>query len=248
MEKLSLISPINNAPVYFKAVTTSTMDDAALLAKKKAVSGTVIMTDFQKKGRGSRGNRNWDSEPGADLLFTLLLKKGRPEEDFRRMPLIAGLSIARALETKFNLKPEIKWPNDVMIDGRKIAGILCLALPEYLSIGIGINCNQLEFAPGVRESRISLAILTDNSIDRQTLLLAVLEELAKNRNLSRWREEVLERLYGRRKKCWLVQGEGKGEKKREGIIRGLGDSGELLFEAAGSGKTEKIISGSYTIL
>jgi BirA family biotin operon repressor/biotin-[acetyl-CoA-carboxylase] ligase len=115
-----------SAPIFYLESSLSTMEDAQRLDDQGYPSGTVVAAGFQERGRGRYPGRIWTAERGKNLLFTLLLdiSDGFPPQ---RLPLLAGLALARTVEDRFGLAVEVKWPNDLLYGERKLAGVLCLA-------------------------------------------------------------------------------------------------------------------------
>jgi BirA family biotin operon repressor/biotin-[acetyl-CoA-carboxylase] ligase len=131
---------------------TSTMEVAALLVTAGRIDGpTVIVADHQTAGRG-RANRTWSSVPGAALQMTAVLSLPAPIQRLGPVPLLVGVAVAEALESlDAGLDVRLKWPNDVLIDGRKVAGILIVSRSvsetTVLQIGIGINVVASDLSP-----------------------------------------------------------------------------------------------------
>ena len=157
------------------ANTTSTNADLYERAKKGAPAHTVIAADFQTAGRG-RLDRTWEAAAGANLLVSLLFR----ETSFRNAPgrqhnftQIVGLAAARSCEQLIGIRPELKWPNDLLIDGRKLSGLLANGTPDFVVIGIGINVNWApvgavalsEFTPGIHLHPADLLRLLLSNID-----------------------------------------------------------------------------------
>ena len=127
--------------LYFPQLS-STMDEAARLAREGADEGCVVVAEVQTAGRGRQG-RSWVSEPG-NLLASVLLRPEMSQLAF--IPIIGGIAIARAVRKTTGLDPRIKWPNDLMVHGRKVAGILAESAIAgdsvcYAVLGIGVNVN-----------------------------------------------------------------------------------------------------------
>jgi len=143
----------------------STNDAARVLAEAGAPAGTTVLADHQTRGRGQHG-RNWHADPGRAVLLSVVL---RPLSGADRspgvLPIRVGMAVARALERTVGVSARLKWPNDVMADGRKLGGILCegaLAGDDFFVVaGIGINVLQREhdFPPGLDPRPVSLAML-----------------------------------------------------------------------------------------
>ncbi len=242
IEKLPLPSPLNCAPVYFTSRATSTMDVAAGLADEGAPFGTVIQADYQTHGRGRRPAGVWESPAGKNLLFTVLLEKETAPALLLKTPLLIGLAVAKALENRYGLRSLIKWPNDVLVDGKKLCGILCRTRGRYILAGIGINCNQRRFSQALKAGAVSLALLLGRDVDRRDLLLSVIESYAEIRYQSYWREEIGERLAFRgERRVFRPEGD-RSARLVEGVVEGLGGSGELLLRLP-DGKLEKMFSG-----
>src|SRR4029453_2836198 len=166
--------------------TGSTNDAILQIATPDSKEGLVLFAEHQTAGRGQRGNR-WESPAGKGLWFSILL---RPVIEINRSPLLtawAAQTISETIENEFSLKTTIKVPNDVQIEGRKVAGVLvemrAHEKARHLGIvGIGINVNQaLEDFPKELQSRaISLAIALGRQVDRQNFALALLRDLDRS--------------------------------------------------------------------
>jgi BirA family transcriptional regulator, biotin operon repressor / biotin---[acetyl-CoA-carboxylase] ligase len=238
-----LRSPWNNAPVYYKPVVSSTMDEAASLADSLAAFGTVIMADYQEQGRGRRHASAWESAAGENLLFTVLLPKIFSSAGLAASPLLIGLAVSDALEKLHAPGCRIKWPNDIVVSGKKICGILCRTRGAYLLAGIGINCNQRRFPPALAARATSLAVVLGRPVERETLLLAVLEALRDLPGRTDWRAALEARLAFRGERRTLVpEAPGTG-RAIEGVVTGLGSSGELLLRLP-DGSIASFVAGS----
>jgi BirA family transcriptional regulator, biotin operon repressor / biotin---[acetyl-CoA-carboxylase] ligase len=157
----------------------STQSVAFALAAEGAADGTVVVADSQAAGRGRRGHV-WLDEPGASLLVSIVL---RPRLETARLPLLslaAGVAVADALAEVAGLVPRLKWPNDVLVGGRKIAGILLesrVGPAPLVVLGIGVNLAQRAFPPELDGRATSVALETAGDADREALLGALLEAL-----------------------------------------------------------------------
>jgi BirA family biotin operon repressor/biotin-[acetyl-CoA-carboxylase] ligase len=143
--------------------------------------GAVAVADAQTEGRGRLGRR-WLAPAGTSLLVSILL---RPHVDPARLPelsLVAGRACTEAIADVTSLEPEVKFPNDVLLGGRKVAGILAEASEGRVVLGVGVNVTQQpgELPADARTPATSLAIETGHAIDRGELLVALLERLERH--------------------------------------------------------------------
>jgi BirA family biotin operon repressor/biotin-[acetyl-CoA-carboxylase] ligase len=140
-----------------------------------APEGAVAVTDEQTEGRGRLG-RTWHAPAASSLLFSIALEPAVPAERLPELSLVAGAAVAGAIEEQTGLEPTIKHPNDVLIGGRKVAGVLAEAAEGRVVLGIGINVSQDEddLPPGVEATSLRLA---GAEVDRSALLAAVLAHL-----------------------------------------------------------------------
>jgi BirA family biotin operon repressor/biotin-[acetyl-CoA-carboxylase] ligase len=163
--------------------TGSTSDAILQIANANSKEGLVVFAEHQTAGRGQRGNR-WESAAGKGLWFSILL---RPKIDLASSPQLtawAAEAVSGAIQNEFSLTPTIKPPNDVQIDGRKIAGVLVEMRAQekaaHLAIaGIGVNVNQSreDFPKQLQSRAISLAMALGKQIDRQSFAVALLRKL-----------------------------------------------------------------------
>ena len=145
--------------------------------------GLVLFAEHQTAGRGQRGNR-WESAAGKGLWFSILLRPGIQVNDSGRLTIWAMESICDVIRTEFALEPAIKLPNDVLLCGRKVAGLLVemraqQKAPHLAIVGIGINVNHSveDFPPELQNRAISLAMALHRPVDRQQLAVAILRNL-----------------------------------------------------------------------
>jgi BirA family biotin operon repressor/biotin-[acetyl-CoA-carboxylase] ligase len=135
--------------------------------------GALAVADFQTAGRGRLG-RTWEAPPGTAILCSLLLKPP-PERNAPELSLVTGVAVADTLERATGLAMQIKWPNDVMLRRKKVAGCLAEARDGAVVLGIGVNVNQT--AGDLPERAGSLRTLTGRSWDREELLASLLDDL-----------------------------------------------------------------------
>lgn len=165
------------------AETASTNDSATQRGRQGAEGGIVIFAESQTAGRGRFG-RAWASAPYRGLWFSLLLRPSLPPSAWPRLTTWAAVSLAAAIENCLALPAAIKWPNDIYLSGRKIAGILAESGADvngqpFAVVGIGVNVNQTaaEFPPKLAGKAASLGMVTGRVIDRPTFAACLLQEL-----------------------------------------------------------------------
>ncbi len=165
---------------YLKSVN-STNDYALLLAAQDASHGTVIVAEEQKKGRG-RLRRDWLSPPNRGIYLSMLLRDPLPLQIAPQTTYIGALALVKVLRNQFGLPASIKWPNDVLINGKKTSGILTEMQSDqdysrFIVMGIGINVNHSreELEGPFRYPATSVAIECGYSVNRQDILLGLLQ-------------------------------------------------------------------------
>lgn len=175
--------------ILYKDVTGSTNTDAAELSKEGAPHGTLVVADKQESGRGSRG-RGWETPAGSNIAMSMVLRPKAPLQAIPMITLVAGLSVAEAIDSCLGngeeITARIKWPNDVVINGRKICGILTEThlKPEGgisdVILGIGINVNMTDFPEEIRDFAGSVLTETGTRLDRNELVAACLKRIEVN--------------------------------------------------------------------
>lgn len=214
-------------PAVHVDVTGSTNDLARALATAGAPHGTVVLAEEQTAGRGRQG-RSWVARRGCALTLSILVRLG--DAALELLPLSAAVAVCEACERSATVRCALKWPNDVWIDGRKVAGILIEARPQegwaVLGIGINVDTSAEELHSEIRESATSLRIASGSPADREVLLDALLERL--DERLRTEREPLLaayrerDALYGRQI-AWSA-----GDGPLEGTAEGVDDEGNLV--------------------
>jgi BirA family biotin operon repressor/biotin-[acetyl-CoA-carboxylase] ligase len=209
-----------------------------LLANKQQYkkSGTVLLAEKQLKGKG-RKDRTWQSAKGLNLTFSVLLAKDMVSAlNINQLNLSASLTVALAIENLYQLRTELKWPNDILINGKKVAGILIETTfkgskIERVVIGFGVNLNQIVFQGDFNYPPTSLKLESEVNIDRELILAEVLntfEELLMK--LQTQPESILEDW---RDKCKMIGDKiiiKDGEKSISGIFYDIDDNGYLLLK------------------
>jgi BirA family biotin operon repressor/biotin-[acetyl-CoA-carboxylase] ligase len=163
--------------------TTSTNDVIEKLARDNVKEGVVVFAESQTKGRGRLG-RKWISPARKGLWFSILLRPDLRPQEATQLTVASATALRRAIEAVTGLKPKIKWPNDILIDGKKTSGILTELSAEVdrvkhiiLGIGVDVNLSATEFPPELRKIATSLKIESGKTISRADLAVRILREL-----------------------------------------------------------------------
>lgn len=213
----------------YREVAGSTNDEAAEAARAGAAAGWVVVAGRQLAGRGRRGSA-WVCPPGEGLAFSVVMRPDEAKPLWPRLSLAVGLAVAEGLD-RYGIAAEVKWPNDVWVRDRKIAGILVEAGEAHVIAGVGINVGVTEFPEALVGSSTSLAIELGEPPELSAVLSSVLERLpiwqAKigsefGELLRRFRQRCA--LTGRRIR--LIH----GGSVLTGTAAGIGDGGELLLD------------------
>ena len=240
--------------VYFEE-TDSTNTQAKRLAEEGAESGTLVVADMQTAGKGRRG-RSWQQSSGTMISMTFILKPEFPPDEASMLTLVAAHSVAKAIEEETGLTASIKWPNDIIINGKKIVGILTemsLSVEQdcihYVVVGIGINVNLTEIPEEIRETATSLSLETGRSIGRSKLIARVMEYFEKDYeqfletgDLSGILDSYNAHLISMDREVRIL--DPKGE--YTGISRGMNRVGELLVERE-DGSTVNVYAGEVSV-
>jgi BirA family biotin operon repressor/biotin-[acetyl-CoA-carboxylase] ligase len=166
--------------IHYFPKTASTMDVARELAKKGTEEGTIVIAEAQTRGRG-RLSREWLSPEGG-IYFTLILRPRISPAYAPRINLMASIAVATTIGKLFGVKAELKWPNDVLIEGKKVCGILAemdaeMDVVNFVNVGIGINANTS--VPRFEQTATSLKDALGREISRKELLSALLVEIER---------------------------------------------------------------------
>jgi BirA family biotin operon repressor/biotin-[acetyl-CoA-carboxylase] ligase len=235
-------------PVHYFESLPSTNDRAKELAAVGAPEGTLVVAEGQSAGRGRLG-RHWESPPGVGLYVSLLLRPPLPPHELPQITLTTAVAVARALERAADAAPEIKWPNDLLLAGKKVGGILTEMETEadqirYLVVGLGLNVNNRDFPPEIADIATSLALALGRAFPRAPLLRAWLEEFEGlyRRFLDREFPAILEEW----KHYAVTLGTRVAVRQGPALIRGLArevaPDGALLIETA-PGEVVRVTSG-----
>lgn len=222
--------------ILWRETVSSTNDELRALAEKGTTEGLILIADEQTAGRGRRGAA-WLSPKGENLAFSVLLRPTESKALWHRLSLAAGLAVAEALEAYVPVA-EIKWPNDVRVSGKKIAGILVEAGVDFVIIGIGINVNSTGFPEELAAT--SLREELGEETDRAEVLRGVVNRLSRRAGeIGVGFEGILKSI---RERCALTGHRVSflaADKRREGAVKGIGTAGELLVEI--DGVTESLV-------
>ena len=240
---------------YFNE-TGSTNIDAKRCAEEGEPHGTTVIANTQTAGRGRRG-RLWQSPAGSAIYMTILLKPQFVPDKASMLTLVMALSVADAIAEATGLDAGIKWPNDVVVNKKKVCGILTemnaeLDYIQYVVIGVGINVNNNspeEFPEEIRQTATSLKIESGMQISRAALLERVLAHFEKNYDiftktldLSALMEAYDARLLNLNAEVRVL--DPKGE--YTGIARGINPAGELLVEKE-NGEVVPVYAGEVSV-
>lgn len=239
---------------------TSTNDVAVSLARGGSPEGTLVIAEEQARGRGRQG-RTWFSPPGCGLWFSIILRPAMSAEASSTISLAAAAGVAEALESGYGIRTRIKWPNDVLVGGRKLCGILTEAefvndQAKFVVVGIGINVltSEESFPAEIAGIATSLAIearragaATAAGISRAGVLSGVIRAVESNyldlrdHGFGTIREKLLERsaLMGRVIRVRMPDG------MVEGVAADIDLGGALLLRAE-NGSTVRLIAGEVT--
>ena len=187
----NLTTKIFGHEIEYFTITDSTNEDVWESLQDEIDEGFLVITDQQKKGRGRCGN-NWLSEPGASLTFSFLIKPQLPMERIGLLSLIIGVAVAEGISQFSQLDCKLKWPNDIILNGKKVGGILAeskqIEGETYVVMGVGINVNEQEFPNELSGIATSLRLEKESPIQREPLLAFILNafELMYNNKNSEW--------------------------------------------------------------
>ncbi|MBG99080.1 MAG: biotin--[acetyl-CoA-carboxylase] ligase [Solibacterales bacterium] len=228
----------------------STMTEASLCAEAGAEEGTIVIADQQTEGRGRLG-RSWISEPGMGLYFSLVLRPPTSPEHAAVLTLAMGLGVARGLAKASGSVFDIRWPNDVLLNGKKCCGILVesvadVELLRYAIVGVGVNVNQQNMPKEIAASATSLRANVGHMFDKEAVLDDVLCSL-----------EFYYALFCEQGAASIIEAFSKassyvsGKSVRVdapggdiyGVTAGLSDAGVLLLSKR-NGSIEPILAGS----
>lgn len=241
--------------IYHYDKTGSTNIDAKRLAEEGAPHGTTVVAEQQNQGRGRRG-REWESPAGTAVYMSIVMKPDFAPDKASMLTLVMALSVAEAITELTGLEAVIKWPNDIVVNKKKVCGILTEMSAEldyihYVVIGVGINANNSlsEFTEELRKTATSLKIESGKSVSRAAMVERVLFYFEKNYDifvrkldLSELQEAYQKHLINLNADVKVL--DPKGE--YNGIARGINTTGELLVEKE-DGTIEAVYAGEVSV-
>lgn len=227
-------------------------------------SGIVLTADLQTAGRGRLG-RSWESPRGAGLWMSLLFRPELPPASASMLTLVAALAVARGIEEVSSVRTQIKWPNDLVADGKKVCGILTemhanLCQIEYVVIGIGINVNTTEFPEELQQKATSLYLCSGQKTELDILKKEILKsfdqlykEFCRCGDLSALRIVYEEQLANKGREVRILPADSQKTDGMEksgdslcGTCLGINEKGELLVRRA-DGFVETVVSGEVSV-
>ena len=221
--------------VKFLEAVDSTNALAKHASENGAPHGALFVADRQTAGRGRRG-RAWDSPAGVNIYFSLICKPDFLPNKASMLTLVMAHAVAKAIRTVTGLEAMIKWPNDIVVQGKKVCGILTEMSAEqdyihYVVIGVGINVGKQEFDGDIIEKATSLEQEGDKPVDRSKLLVNIMEQFEidyqcflEHQNLSALVDSYQSMLINQEKEVRVLDPKGEWE----GIAKGITQTGELI--------------------
>ncbi|MBC8018223.1 MAG: biotin--[acetyl-CoA-carboxylase] ligase [Verrucomicrobia bacterium] len=236
--------------------TASTNAAAFRLAEAGADEGTVVIADAQSGGKGRMG-RVWSSPPGMNLYCSVVLRPAVKPYQAPQLTFLSAVAVARAIEQTTALKPEIKWPNDVLISGRKVAGLLNEMSAEtdginFVILGIGVNLNMTaaQFPVDLRTPATSLLLEQGRPVSRAQFTATMLDELDRLYGdfllygFGPVRDEWQQRCNANGHEVSVSDG---GAETLRGRFDGIDGDGAMLVRLS-SGMVERILSGDVRVI
>lgn len=237
---------------YFQTID-STNIQAKKLAMEGAPHGTLVAADLQTSGKGRRG-RSWESPSGTSIYMSLLLKPDFLPGKAPMLTLVMALAVAKAVEEYAGEKTQIKWPNDIIMNQKKICGILTEMSAEmdyihYVVIGVGINVNTKTFSLELSDTATSIYKETGKVWKRSALIATVLkyfeqyyQMFLETGNLKQLQQIYQELLVNRDREVQVLE----PGNHYKGIARGINETGELLVEKE-DGTCEQVFAGEVSV-
>lgn len=240
-------------PIYFYAETDSTNNRIRQLAVEGATEGTLAVAEVQTMGRGRRG-KQWSSPVGSGAWFSLLLRPDIPPAEASVLTLLGGLAVCRALEDISGMQPVIKWPNDILLNGKKLVGILTemdceMSQVHFVVLGIGINVNTKAFPPELEEVATSLFLESGKTFSRKLVVQKTMERLEEYYDIFLAAGGFAPLLDEYRRRCVTLGREVTVLEEKSFLATALDvtPEGELLVRRSDTGEEMVIYSGEVSI-
>lgn len=239
--------------VYYYDETDSTNIRAKRLGEEGAPHGTLAVADQQNAGRGRRG-RGWESPKGCSIYMSILLRPEIPPVKAPMLTLVMALSAAEGLKESTGLDAGIKWPNDIVLNGKKLVGILTEMSTEidyinHVVIGVGINVNMTDLPEEIKGKATSLRLEMGQVVKRSPIIAAVMRNFEKNyslfletQNLEKMQEKYNSLLVNREKEVRILG----GKEEYNAYALGVNKEGELLVRRE-DGTTEAVYAGEVSV-
>ena len=242
---------------YHFEVIDSTNKKAKELALAGCLHGTLVTADSQEAGIGRRG-REWSSEKDAGIYMSVVLRPEIETHQVHRITLVAAMAVEAAIQKvftnfDFDEKPMIKWPNDIVLNKKKICGILTeLTLRgsevDFVVLGIGINVNNTSFPEEIAQTASSLFLETKHPIDKEMLItetwkefFVYYEQFMQTKDISLFKDEYENALINKEKTVKVLDPQGE----YTGIAKGITETGELIVDT--EGQLQYVSSGEVSV-
>jgi BirA family biotin operon repressor/biotin-[acetyl-CoA-carboxylase] ligase len=240
--------------VRFFEEVDSTNVVAKKVAEEEGTDGTLIVTESQLKGKGRRG-KEWSSNKGKDIFMSLILKPKISPMSASMLTIIAALAVAKSIKRKTADEVYIKWPNDIVINGKKVCGILTEMSTEidyinHVVIGIGINVNRSSFTGDISQMATSLYIETKEIINRSELIAQIMKDFEEmyhiflqKESLESFVDEYNRTLINVNREVKVIE----ASKEYFGVALGINDKGELLIQDQENNNIKSILAGEVSV-
>lgn len=236
--------------IHYLTEVDSTNRHAHDLARQAADEGEIVLAEGQTRGRGRMG-RSWISPSYLNLYLSVILKPGLPSAEVPQITLAAGVAVAETIECFLGSPPTIKWPNDILVEGKKVAGILAESWCEggqvrFVILGVGVNLNypREKMPEDIRDIAASILMITGNPVDRTAFTCRLIQDL------DRCYGDLVEKGFSSVARRWESFFGFRGKRVRAtvadqfivGKAVGIDATGSLILELQ-EGSREMIVSG-----
>lgn len=250
--KHNLCTEVLGQDIYYKEEIDSTNNQAKVLAREGAKEGHLVIAEHQSQGKGRLG-RSWQSPSGTGIWMSLILRPHILPRDASQLTLIAGLSMCEVIQEVTGLEARIKWPNDIVVNGKKVCGILTEMSAEmesinYIILGIGVNVNMAYF-PEELPYASSLAIEGKKEYSRKAIIKAFLEKFEIDYKAYKKQPDLTPIMERYEKNCITLNRKVKLLVSNEEVIAkatGISNEGELLVTLE-DGTMKVVSSGEVSV-